>query len=441
MAGAVKSRLVPALGAAGAAALQRELTAHALAWARAAAGGAHALEVRFTGGTVEDMRRTFGPAFDYLPQGKGDLGARMLAAFRSAADSGIGRTLVIGSDCPGLDADRLREAIGRLATHDVVLGPAHDGGYYLIGLRAPESRLFDGLGWGGATVCRNTVERARGLGLEVALLEPLADVDRPSDLRVWRRERRRRPPLPARARLSVIVPALDEAGRIGPLLDRLSRSQAELIVADGGSRDATVRLAQAHGARVVASAPGRAQQMNAGAVSAEGDVLVFLHADTELPDRFENEVRAALADPRVAGGAFRFALDAPGRRYRMLERLVGWRARGLGLPYGDQALFVRADVFRGLGGFPEVELLEDVALVRAIRRRGRLVITRSAARTSARLWREAGFARVTIANLLTVLAYFAGVSTARIARARRRLLDRRVARAASGAATDGRCRP
>jgi hypothetical protein len=442
VAGAVKSRLVPALGTAGAAALQRELTAHALAWARAAAEGAHALQVRFTGGTVEDMRRTFGPGFDYVPQGEGDLGARMLAAFRSVADAGIGRTLVIGSDCPGLDAARLREAIARLATHDVVLGPAHDGGYYLIGLCAPEPRLFEGIGWGGETVCRDTVARARGLGLEVALLESLADVDRPADLRVWRRERRRRPALPAGARLSVIVPALDEAPRIGPLLERLSAlSQAELIVADGGSRDATARLAQVHGARVVASQPGRARQMNAGAAAAEGDVLVFLHADTELPDRFADDVRAALAEPRVAGGAFRFALDAPGLRYRILERLVGWRARGLGLPYGDQALFVRADVFRGIGGFPEVELLEDVALVRAIRRRGRLVITRSAARTSARLWRQAGFARVTLANLLTVLAYFAGVPTARIARVRRRLLDRSVARTRAGGATDGRCQP
>jgi hypothetical protein len=181
--------------------------------------------------------------------------------------------------------------------------------------------------------------------------------------------------------------------------------------------------------------------MNAGAASAEGDVLVFLHADTELPARFEDEVRAALADPRAAGGAFRFALDAPGLRYRILERLVDWRARGLRLPYGDQALFVRADVFRGIGGFPAVELLEDVALVRAIRRRGRLVITRSAARTSARLWRDCGFARVTIANLLTLLAHFAGVPAARVASVRRRLLDRGAAGSRAGAATDGRCSP
>jgi hypothetical protein len=143
----------------------------------------------------------------------------------------------------------------------------------------------------------------------------------------------------------------------------------------------------------------------------------------------------------VAGGAFRFALDAPGRRYRVLERLVGWRVRALGLPYGDQALFVRADVFRGIGGFPDLELLEDVALVRALRRRGRLAIARGAARTSARLWNDVGFARVTLANLLTVLAYFAGVPAARIARARRRLLRSATDRPGSAAGRQGRCRP
>lgn len=422
--GDVKTRLIPALGAEGAAALQRELTAHTLAWAGAAlreTGGE--LEVRFAGGAEADIRQTCGPSFRYRPQGGGDLGARMLEAFEVAAAEGIGRALVIGSDCPGLDAQRLREASGMLAGHDLVLGPADDGGYYLIGLRAPEPRLFEDIAWGGAGVCRETLERARALRLRTALLAPLGDIDRPADLGLWRRERQRRPVLPAEARISIVIPTLDEAARIGPLLDRLAAlAPAELIVADGGSRDATAQLARARGARLVESAAGRARQMNAGAAAAGGDVLMFLHADTELPASFARDVRAALSDPRCVAGAFVFALDAPGRRFRILERLVNWRARRFGLPYGDQALFVRADVFRGLGGFPEIAVMEDFELLRRLRRRGRIVLTPTAARTSARLWHGSGFMRVMLANQLTILAHLAGVPAHRSASLRRRLL-------------------
>ncbi len=425
-AGMVKTRLIPVLGAAGAAGLQREMTAHALAWTRTSLRIVPAeLEIRFTGGTEDDMRRCLGPAESYTPQGEGDLGARMSRAFEAAEREGITRTVVIGSDCPGLDANGLLTAFERLNDHDLVLGPARDGGYYLIGLRSPEPRLFEGITWGETSVFEETLVRARAAGLRVALLDPLRDVDEPADLAVWREQRGRRPPLADDAIIAVIVPTLDEAGRIGSLLEHLSAlSTAQVIVADGGSRDGTARRARELGAKVVTSDAGRAQQMNAGAVEAQGDILLFLHADTLLPDTFEKDIRSALQDPNVVGGAFRFALDAAERRFRVLEKLVNWRSSRFALPYGDQALFVRADVFRGLGGYPELAVMEDFELVRRLKRRGRIVTAGTAARTSARLWRSSGFLRVMLVNQLTVLAHLAGMRSDRLARWRRKLLAR-----------------
>lgn len=424
--GKAKTRMIPVLGAAGAAALQREMTAHALAWARASLDDTPTrLEVRFTGGAESDMRRCYGRASHYVPQGEGDLGMRMLAAFETAAREGITRTILIGSDCPGLDAGRLRTAIAKLADHDVVLGPARDGGYYLIGLGAPRPSLFEDIEWGSPSVLNVTLERARAAHLRVGLLDVLSDVDEPADLAVWREQRGRRPALAADATISVIVPTLDEAGRIGLLLEHLSTlSNAEIIVADGGSRDGTGLRVREFGAKLVTSSAGRAQQMNAGAVEAKGDILLFLHADTRLPDTFEQDIRSALHDPNVVAGAFRFALDATGRRFRALEWLVNWRSIRLSLPYGDQALFVRADVFRGLGGFPELAVMEDFEVVRRLKRRGRIVTVSTAARTSSRLWRRSGFVRVTLVNQLTILAHLAGMPADRLARWRRKLLAR-----------------
>lgn len=425
VAGQVKTRLIPALGAAGAARLQHEMTMHALAWCLACARDLPAeLEVRYTGGTEQDMRGACGGGFRCVPQGEGDLGARMLRACEAAARAGVMRMILIGSDCPAIDADRLRAAADSLEQRDLVLGPARDGGYYLIGMRVPQPELFEDMNWGESSVFTETLRRARAQNLQVAVLDVLSDIDEPADLTVWREQRRRRPVLAHDAPISVIVPALNEADRVGLLIEHLcsTRARAEIIVADGGSRDGTAQRARAGGARVVTGKPGRARQMNAGAAEACGDILVFLHADTLLPASWEHDVRRSLREPSAVAGAFRFALDGQERRFRLLEQLVNWRARRLKLPYGDQALFVRADVFRGLGGFPDLAVMEDFELVKALKRRGRLVSTGTQALTSARQWRTAGFVRATAVNQLTILGHLAGVPSERLARWRRRLL-------------------
>jgi uncharacterized protein len=183
-----KTRLIPRLGPEGAAELQGDMTDHTLAWARELAGKASvSVQVRFEGGDEARMRDRFGDSFPYLPQGPGDLGDRMARAFEEAFAAGADRAIVVGTDCPGITADLAEQAFERLATADLVLGPATDGGYYLIGLRRPIPALFAGIAWGQETVLHETRKRAEELGLTISLLTTLSDVDRPEDLPVWQR--------------------------------------------------------------------------------------------------------------------------------------------------------------------------------------------------------------------------------------------------------------
>ncbi len=190
-------------------------------------------------------------------------------------------------------------------------------------------------------------------------------------------------------RLSVVIPALDEATRIGARLDELAAAPgiAEVVVVDGGSRDATVRIASGRpGVRVLAAPRGRAAQQNAGAAAARGDVLLFLHADVSLPADWTFRVARALADPAVVAGAFRTwtVADAGPSRLAPLLHLADVRSRYSGLPYGDQAIFVRAEAFRRAGGFPDQPLMEDLELSRRMRRLGKIRIVPASVRVSGR---------------------------------------------------------
>lgn len=216
--------------------------------------------------------------------------------------------------------------------------------------------------------------------------------------------------------ISVVIPALNEAVAIAATI-RSARDPlvVEVILADGGSTDETVSIAEAHGARVVHSQRGRAFQMNRGAEAAEAPNLLFLHADTLLPPGFGAEVVRLLSLPTTAGGAFTLQIDSPVWSLRLIEKIAGWRAKLLSLPYGDQALFTTAHHFRGLGGFPELPFMEDFAFVRALAGRGRIAISPLSVQTSARRWERAGPWRTTLANQLAVLGFQLGVPTPRLA--------------------------
>ncbi len=369
------------------------------------------------------MRQWLGPDLTYRPQGKGDVGERMARAFQEAFAEGIQEAVLVGTDCPGLNAQILEEAFEKVRREGLVLGPATDGGYYLIGLGRKISqdaigRLFSGIAWGKGEVLSQTMKIAHGLGLSVTLVERLHDVDRPEDLSIWEeKEAGISPP----GRISIIIPTLNEAEGIEATLATAERGfNVEIIVADGQSKDGTEQIARSRGAIVLATPIGRASQMNAGAALATGDILLFLHADTRLPSGFDVLIRQALAQPSNVGGAFELSIDALSPSLRRIERLANWRSRRLHLPYGDQGIFMRADVFWELGGFPDLAIMEDFEMARRLRRRGNIAIVPEPVITSARRWVALGVGRTTLINQMVIAAYYLGVPPARIARWYRR---------------------
>lgn len=218
-------------------------------------------------------------------------------------------------------------------------------------------------------------------------------------------------------KLSIIIPALDEARVIGETLDAAARVKGavELIVVDGGSADGTVEVARARGARVVTSARGRGAQMHAGARAARGEVLWFLHADTLAPADAAECIERALRDPRAVGGNFRIRFDGGGAAAGFLTWLYP-RLRLLGLAYGDSGIFVRRAAYERAGGFKPFPLFEDLDLLRALWRQGRFVQAEACVVTSSRRFQGRSFALTFARWSLLQGLYWLGVSPHTLAR-------------------------
>ena len=437
--GAVKTRLIPAVGAAGAAMLHRQMTESTLCKARELCQRmSGSIAVHFDGSDSQQMADWLGTDLVYQSQGSGDLGVRMDRSIASACQSAA-RVILIGTDCPELTVDIIAQAFEYLRVggasarnetlrvgeasplairnenRDLVLGVALDGGYYLIGMRQPQPELFVAVDWGTDRVLQQTIDIANSLNLSIGYLPPLADIDRPEDL-----------PLLAQAglgaKISIVIPALNEAGTIAQVLAHIQPlPNVEVILVDGGSSDDTVSIVQGLGAKVISSEKGRAHQMNVGAKAATGEILLFLHADTFLPLGFETMVRSTLQPPLTGekpapiAGAFSLQIDNPLPSLRSIEWLVSWRSKWRQMPYGDQAIFLRAETFWELGGFREMPIMEDFELIRRLQRRGRIEILSAPVVTSARRWLQRGVWQTTLINQAIVIGYLVGVSPARLA--------------------------
>ena len=425
--GKTKTRLIPRLGPEGAARLQRRMTEHLLVSVGlfTATYPVH-VEIRYTGGTTELMRNWLGPTFTFSPQGPGGLDQRMGTAFDKAFKSGIRKAVIIGTDIPDISDEILLRAFTSLKYDDLVFGPAADGGYYLIGMNAAAYKkalpdIFTGIDWGSGTVLKKSVEIAESLDLNIALLESLRDVDRPEDMIVWDRISDDGKQKVTYKKISIIIPTLNEAASIGNLLDHiLPAEDLEVIVADGGSTDDTIEQVKLRGVEIIQTSRGRAIQMNAGAAEASGDVLLFLHADTRLPKGFSDSVHRALDKTGIVAGAFNLAIDSPESSFRTIERIANWRARYLQTPYGDQAIFLPTQLFHRIGGYPVMPVMEDFAMIRKLRKVGRIDILPDPVVTSPRRWLNIGIWKTFIINQLMIAGYFAGISPARLARLYRR---------------------
>jgi len=217
-------------------------------------------------------------------------------------------------------------------------------------------------------------------------------------------------------RLTIVMPVLNEAPIIVGALQALAPLRArgaEVIVADGGSSDTTVRLARPLADRVISAVRGRAAPMNAGAALGTGETLLFLHADTTLPENADRLIAAALAH-RVWG---RFDLRIAGR-HRLLAvvaRMINWRSRATGIATGDQAIFVMRAAFLAVGGFPDLPLMEDIALSRRLKESCRPYCIGTPVVTSGRRWEYHGVLRTIVLMWRLRLAYYFGVEPARLA--------------------------
>ena len=223
-------------------------------------------------------------------------------------------------------------------------------------------------------------------------------------------------------KISVIIPVLNEAANLGKTLAKAQHNRdVEIIVVDGGSEDDTVKIAKKHGVKVMISPqPGRSFQMNFGAQKATGNILLFLHGDTILPEGYIQKIIIAFTETETIAGAFELAIDGEKLSLRLVEKAVNWRSRLLSLPYGDQGIFVKASVFWELGGFPSLPIMEDFIFIRKLRSLGKITILPAPVITSGRRWQKLGVWKTTLLNQVIVMGYWLGVSPERLARWYRR---------------------
>lgn len=218
--------------------------------------------------------------------------------------------------------------------------------------------------------------------------------------------------------MSFVVPVLNEAGGIEHFLESLRAScerRCEIILVDGGSSDETSALAAAHSDHVIASGRGRAVQMNAGARRASGVLLCFVHADSLLPPAADQTIRSALGDGVRKWGRFDVRLSGKHPLLRIVERLMNWRSRLTGIATGDQGLFMTREAFAAVGGFPEIALMEDIAMSHKLKSLGSPVCLSQQIITSSRRWESGGVLRTILLMWKLRLLYFFGADPARLA--------------------------
>lgn len=210
-------------------------------------------------------------------------------------------------------------------------------------------------------------------------------------------------------KISVIIPTLNEALALKKTLTEINRhSPHEVIIADGGSRDGTLEIAEQFGPRIVTSPPGRALQMNAAAQTATGELLLFLHADSRVDAKSYNKMVDVMKQGSSLGGAFGLAIESEKPSLKLLSILATLRSKHLNLVYGDQAIFVRAHVFREMGGFSSIPICEDLDFFRRLKKKGPIVLLEEKALSSARRWRTEGIVFTTLRNMVIAALFLLG---------------------------------
>jgi len=220
---------------------------------------------------------------------------------------------------------------------------------------------------------------------------------------------------------SIIVPVINEEAVINSTIEHLETLDAsaymEIIVVDGDRSGNTIGVIRNRNVKTVVGEKGRGNQMNSGAAMAQGNIVIFLHADTRLPPDAFALMEAALSDPVCLGGAFDLAIASGRPIYHLIAKIASFRSRLTRIPYGDQAFFFRSAYFNDIGGFANIPLMEDVEIMRRIKKRkGRIAIINRSVTTSARRWEKEGILLCTLRNWLLIALYFFGVAPERLSR-------------------------
>jgi rSAM/selenodomain-associated transferase 2 len=210
-------------------------------------------------------------------------------------------------------------------------------------------------------------------------------------------------------KVSIIIPTFNEALILEDSLRAIfDLNPYEIIVADGGSNDRTLSVARRMATHVITSRTGRAEQMNAGAKKATGNLLLFMHADNKLPKQSFKKMTEIMQLASHAGGAFSLQIESKKISLKIIASLATWRSKYLNLVYGDQAIFVRADIFRNLGGFSSLPICEDLEFFRRLRRQGEVILLKEKTHTSARRWANEGTLQTTLRNITIVSLFLFG---------------------------------
>lgn len=212
-------------------------------------------------------------------------------------------------------------------------------------------------------------------------------------------------------KISIIIPTLNETKTLEKTLVATSRHNPyEIIIGDGGSVDDTVSIAKRHNCHIVTCAPGRALQMNAAAQVASGEILVFLHADSLMETHGYNKLTHLMRNPDIVGGAFSLGINSDSLSLKIIASLATWRSKLLHLVYGDQTIFVRASIFKKIGGFSQLPICEDLDFFRKLRRAGDTLILDEKTMTSPRRWLGEGVAFTTLRNITIATLFLLGFS-------------------------------
>lgn len=325
-----------------------------------------AVEIHYTPDNAEEeMRNWLGAGYTYVVQSGEDFGARLRNGFAHAFASGRVEVLAIAGECPELDTATLFEVITRLRRADLVLGPANEGGLFLVALRRPAGELFERIPWGTPNVLSLMLARAKISGVSRELLTPKDDID---GVTAYRRYLQRVATESSGDRIAVVINAFNNVSTIGAAVDAARQAFlfSPLIVVDGGSTDGTAETAAAHGAQVVSAGRSRGRQRRMGVnAAASADWLLFLHADSLLPGNAQGLVAGFIEQPRAQVATFRLRFDSTSR----FLRSCAWFSRFSSpvTSFGPQGILIRRAFYEALGGFPDWALFEDVELLRRAR--------------------------------------------------------------------------